>query len=276
VGPVGQDDVYTDEYGRVRVQFHWDRIGDNDDRSSTWLRVASAWSGAELGATAVPRVGSEVIVQWLGGNPDRPIIMGSVFNARNMPPWTLPTQHSLTGLRSRELAPGSGNAPGGRGNHLVLDDTNEKIQAQLKSDHQCSQLSLGHITRIDDTSGRKDERGEGWELATDAWGILRAGKGLLITTDARANAESHTKDLREALARLTNARQEQEAQAKLAEKAGAQDPVGHQADVARCLVSCDHVPRRSWPLFRAKAMLSELIAGFSSPGIQTHQEQLAA
>lgn len=233
VGPVGQDDVYTDEYGRVRVQFHWDRIGDNDDRSSTWLRVASAWSGAELGATAVPRVGSEVIVQWLGGNPDRPIIMGSVFNARNMPPWTLPTQHSLTGLRSRELAPGSGNAPGGRGNHLVLDDTNEKIQAQLKSDHQCSQLSLGHITRIDDTSGRKDERGEGWELATDAWGILRAGKGLLITTDARANAESHTKDLREALARLTNARQEQEAQAKLAEKAGAQDPVGHQADVAR-------------------------------------------
>jgi type VI secretion system secreted protein VgrG len=232
VGPAGQDGIHTDEYGRVRVQFHWDRIGDNDDRSSAWLRVASSWSGAELGAAAVPRVGTEVIVQWLGGNPDRPIIMGSVFNARNMPPWVLPTQHSLTGLRSRELAPGSGNAPGGRGNHLVLDDTNEKIQAQLKSDHQCSQLSLGHITRIDDTSGRKDVRGEGWELATNAWGTLRAGKGLLITTDARTNAGSHTKDLREALGRLTSARQEQEAQAKLAEKAGAQKAVGHQADVA--------------------------------------------
>jgi type VI secretion system secreted protein VgrG len=235
VGPANQNDVHTDEYGRVRVQFHWDRVGNNDDRSSAWIRLASAWSGAELGVTAIPRVGAEVIVQWLDGNPDRPIVMGSVFNARNMPPWTLPAQHALTGLRSRELAPEKGNAPGGRGNHLVLDDTNERIQAQLKSDHQCSQLSLGHITRIDDTSGRKNTRGEGWELATDAWGTLRAGKGMLITTDARTNAEAHTKDLREALARLTNARQEQEVQAKLAEKAGAQEAIGHQADVARDL-----------------------------------------
>ena len=232
VGPAGPDSVHTDEYGRVRVQFHWDRVGDNDDRSSAWLRVASAWSGAELGAAALPRVGTEVIVQWLGGNPDRPIIMGSVYNNRNMPPWTLPAQHSLSGLRSRELAPGSGNAAGGRGNHLVLDDTNERIQAQLKRDHQCSQLSLGHIARIDDTSGRKDVRGEGWELATDAWGTLRAGKGLIITTDARSNAGSHTKDLRETLARLANARQEQDAQGRLAEKAGAQEPDAQQSDVA--------------------------------------------
>jgi type VI secretion system secreted protein VgrG len=233
VGPTGPDGVHTDEYGRVRVQFHWDRVGDNDDRSSAWLRVASAWSGAELGVITIPRVGTEVIVQWLDGNPDRPIIMGSVFNAFNMPPWTLPAERALTGLRSRELAPDQGNTPGGRGNHLILDDTHEKIQAQLKSDHQCSQLSLGHITRVEDTGGRKDARGEGWELTTDAWGTLRAGKGLLITTDARVNAGSHTKDLREAVARLANARQEQEAQASLAAKAGAQQPDGDQADVAR-------------------------------------------
>lgn len=233
VGPSDQDSIYTDKYGRVRVQFHWDRIGNNDERSSAWIRVSSSWAGAELGAAAIPRVGSEVIVQWLGGNPDRPIITGSIYNERNMPPWTVPTQQSLTGLRSRELAPNNGNASGGRSNHLILDDTNEKIQAQLKSDHQCSQLSLGHISRIEDTTGRKDERGEGWELATNAWGAIRAGKGMLITTESRMNAESHVKDMGETISRLTTARQEQEAQARLAERGGAQEPTGQQADVAQ-------------------------------------------
>jgi len=235
VGPSGWDSIYTDEYGRVRVQFHWDRIGNNNESSSAWLRVASPWAGAELGASSIPRVGSEVIIQWLDGNPDRPIITGSVYNERNMPPWSVPTQQSLMGLRSRELVPERGNLAGGRSNHLVLDDTNGKIQAQLKSDHHCSQLSLGHIGRIEDTTGRKEDRGEGWELATNAWGVLRAGKGMLVTTDARVDAKSHAKDLSETVARLNIACQEQEAQAKLAAKGGAQDAVGQQAEVAKRL-----------------------------------------
>jgi type VI secretion system secreted protein VgrG len=235
VGPSGPDSIHTDEYGRVRVQFHWDRIGNNDERSSAWLRVASPWAGAELGASSIPRVGSEVIVQWLDGNPDRPIITGSVYNERNMPPWSVPRQQHLMGLRSRELVPEKGNLAGGRSNHLVLDDTHKKIQAQLKSDHQCSQLSLGHIGRIEDTAGRKEDRGEGWELTTNAWGVLRAGKGILVTTDARMDARSHAKDLSETVARLNTASQEQEAQAKLAEKVGAQESTGHQAAVAKRL-----------------------------------------
>ncbi|MDP9108983.1 MAG: type VI secretion system Vgr family protein, partial [Pseudomonadota bacterium] len=170
VGPSGPDSIHTDEYGRVRVQFHWDRIGNRDERSSAWVRVSSLWAGAELGAAAIQRVGSEVIVQCLDGNPDRPIITGAVYNELNMPPWELSSQQALMGLRSRELAPNRGNAPGGRSNHLILDDTNGKIQAQLKSDHACSQLSPGHITRIESTSGRKDARGEGWEIATNSWG----------------------------------------------------------------------------------------------------------
>jgi len=202
VGPTGPDSIYTDEYGRVRVQFHWDRLGNKDESSSAWLRVASPWAGAELGAASIPRVGSEVIVQWLDGNPDRPIITGSVFNERNMPPWSVPTQQSLMGLRSRELAPERGNSAGGRSNHLVLDDTNGKIQAQLKSDHRCSQLSLGHIGRIDDTTGRKDDRGEGFELATEAKGVLRAGQGMLVTTELRRQAAGHTTDMGETQARL--------------------------------------------------------------------------
>jgi type VI secretion system secreted protein VgrG len=235
VGPSSQDNICTDEYGRVRVQFHWDRIGVNDDRSSAWIRVASSWSGAQLGAAATPRVGTEVIVQWLDGCPDRPIITGAVVNGHNMPPWIMPAQHALTGFRSRELAPSAGNAPAGRSNHLVLDDTHKQIQAQLKSDHHCSQISLGYITRIQNNQGRQDARGEGWEIASDAWGVARAGKGMLLTTEARPNAAGHIKGMGETVQRLTAARELQESQAELAEQNGAQERQGQQKEVAGAL-----------------------------------------
>ena len=223
VGPAGPDSVHVDEYSRVRVQFHWDRVGKYDDGSSAWMRVTSMWAGSQLGATAIPRVGSEVCVVFLGGNPDRPIIIAAMANLNNMPPWSLPTQGALTGLRSRELKPNGGNAPGGRSNHLILDDTHTAIQAQLKSDHADSQLSLGNITRIAGNAGRADARGEGWELATDAWGVARAAKGMLLTTEARPNARGHIKDMSETLQRLTVAQENHAAMADLAQQAGAQE-----------------------------------------------------
>ncbi|WUR14984.1 type VI secretion system Vgr family protein [[Empedobacter] haloabium] len=234
VGAAGDDNLHTDKYGRVRVQFHWDRVGENDDRSSAWIRVSSAWAGAELGAAAIPRVGTEVIVQWLDGCPDRPLITGAVFNERNMPPWAVPTQQALTGLRSRELVPGGGNRAGGRSNHLVLDDTSGQIQAQLKSDHLHSQLSLGHVTRIDDNRGRLDARGEGWELRTDGHGVLRAAKGMLVTTEARMQAQSHIKDMGETAARLKTAHGLHDASASAALQGEAQES-GHQHEVADAL-----------------------------------------
>lgn len=236
VGPSGQDSIHTDEYGRVRVQFHWDRVGSSDEHSSAWVRAASSWAGAELGAAAIPRVGTEVIVQWLNGCPDRPIITGAVFNERNMPPWRVPTQQALTGLRSRELAPGVGNSPSGRSNHLILDDTNGRIQAQLKSDHQHSQLSLGYITRIEDNIGRKDARGEGWELRTDGHGALRSAEGLLLTTERRDRGQSHTTDMKETLQRLIHAHALHERQAGEAIGHEAQE-WGHQDEVADVLYS---------------------------------------
>ena len=237
VGPEGQGSIHTDEYGRVRVQFHWDRVGNNDDASSAWLRVSSGWAGGQLGAAAIPRVGSEVIVMWLDGSPDRPIVTGSVYNEQYMAPWALPTQQALTGLRSRELTPRGGNTPGGRSNHLILDDTNGQIQAQLKSDHQHSQLSLGHITRIEDNAGRKDARGEGWELTTDAWGVARADKGLLITTEARPQAASHIKDMGETVDRLKQARTRHQDLAEEAQHAKAQETPGQQAQVADAIAA---------------------------------------
>lgn len=245
VGPQGPGSIHTDEYGRIRVQFHWDREGSFDERSSAWLRVASSWAGGELGAAAVPRVGSEVIVQWLGGSPDRPIVTGGVFNERNMPPWQQPTQQALTGLRSRELAPHAGNAPGGRSNHLILDDTYNKIQAQLKSDHQHSQLSLGHITRVEDNSGRKDERGEGWELATNAWGVARAGMGMLLTTEARPNAAGHAKDMGETVGRLNAARERHEQLGDLAQQHLAQQPEVDQGAAGAALAAQNDAIRGS-------------------------------
>jgi type VI secretion system secreted protein VgrG len=223
VGPSGQDSLHTDKYGRVRVQLHWDRTSDSDERNSAWIRVSSVWAG------------SEVIVQWVGGCPDRPIITGAVINERNMTPWTVPAQQALTGLRSRGLHPNASDSAGDRSNHLILDDTNGQIQAQIKSDHQCRQLSLGYITRIQNTQGRTDARGEGWEIATDAWGVARAGKGMLITTEARPNATCHTKEMSETVQRLTAARGIQESQAEMAAQHGAQEKQGQKSGVAAAL-----------------------------------------
>lgn len=202
VGVEGQGSLNVDQYGRIQVRFHWDR----DDSGSCWVRVSSNWAGGEKGLSSHPRVGSEVIVQWLDGNPDHPIVTGSVYNQGFMPPWKLPEQRALMGLRSRELSAGGGNTPGGRSNHLVLDDTQGQIQAQLKSDHLASQLSLGHINRIDGNAGRAGPRGQGFELRTDGRGALRAQQGLLISTEGRPNARAHITDMEETLARMKGGR----------------------------------------------------------------------
>ncbi|MQR01656.1 type VI secretion system Vgr family protein [Glaciimonas soli] len=128
------------------------------------------------------------IVDFIGGNPDLPIIIGAVNNQNNLPPWNLPSQQALSGIRSREFSDNGGNSANGRSNHLILDDTQDKIQAQFKSDHQHSQISLGHIARIEDNAGRKDERGEGLEARTDGAAVVRAAKGLLLSTDGRNKA----------------------------------------------------------------------------------------
>ncbi|MFC5548434.1 type VI secretion system Vgr family protein [Massilia aerilata] len=231
VGPAGAE-IHTDGYGRVKIQFHWDRLGKRDENSSAWVRVMSPGAGVEFGNIRLPRVGEEVGVVFVNGNIDHPLILGVLYNYTHMPPWQLPEQQALSGLRSRELQAGEAS---GRGNHLVLDDTPGKIQAQLKSDHQCSQLSLGRITRIEDTSGRRDERGEGWELRTDGHGVARAAQGMLITTEARQAARGPVKDLDETARRLALATEQHQLLAEIAQKNGAQEAGDNQDDVASVL-----------------------------------------
>ncbi|MFZ5230778.1 type VI secretion system Vgr family protein [Enterobacter bugandensis] len=100
VGPKGES-IWTDKYGRVKVKFHWDRLAKGDDTSSCWVRVSSAWAGQGYGGVQIPRVGDEVVVDFINGDPDRPIITGRVYNDASMPPWALPAAATQMGFMSR-------------------------------------------------------------------------------------------------------------------------------------------------------------------------------
>lgn len=115
VGPQGEE-IYTDEHGRVKVQFHWDREGNNDENSSCWLRVMTPWAGSMWGTVAIPRIGQEVVVQFEEGDPDRPLVTGMLFNSTNPPATDLPGAASQMGMRSN-------TTPGGGGmNEVVMED----------------------------------------------------------------------------------------------------------------------------------------------------------
>jgi len=105
VGPTGEE-IFTDKYGRVKVQFHWDREGKNDPTSSCWIRVGTSWAGKQWGVIHIPRIDQEVIVDFLEGDPDQPIIIGSVYNADMMPPYALPANKTQSGVQSRSSLKG--------------------------------------------------------------------------------------------------------------------------------------------------------------------------
>lgn len=131
VGPSGRE-IWTDEYGRVKVQFHWDRVGQNDENSSCWVRVSQAWAGSGWGAQFIPRIGQEVLVDFLEGDPDRPIITGSVYNGANRPPFDLPLNQTQSGIRTE-------SSPGGsivNANEIRFEDLRgcEELYVQAEKD----------------------------------------------------------------------------------------------------------------------------------------------
>ncbi|MCW7541896.1 type VI secretion system tip protein TssI/VgrG [Aquabacterium sp. A7-Y] len=129
VGPAG-DEIYTDKYGRVKVQFHWDRYGKRDANSSCWVRVSQPWAGKNFGFMAIPRIGQEVIVDFLEGDPNRPIITGRVYNAEQMPPWALPANATQTGILTRSSKGGSG----ANANELRFEDKKGSEQVYLHAE----------------------------------------------------------------------------------------------------------------------------------------------
>ena len=119
VGPAGQE-IWPDEFGRVKAQFFWDREGKRDEKSSCWIRVSQEYAGKNWGSMCIPRIGQEVIVQFIEGDPDHPIITGRVYNADQMPPYALPGEKVVSGLKSN-------SSPGGGGyNEFIMNDTKGK------------------------------------------------------------------------------------------------------------------------------------------------------
>lgn len=130
VGKAGEE-IWTDEYGRVKVQFHWDRVGASDENSSCWVRVAQGWAGKGWGAMFVPRIGMEVVVSFLEGDPDRPLVTGCVYNSDSMPPYALPGEQTKSTLKSNVSKGGAGF------NEIRFEDKKdaEEIFVQAEKDY---------------------------------------------------------------------------------------------------------------------------------------------
>jgi type VI secretion system secreted protein VgrG len=128
-GPAGQE-IHTDRHGRVRVHFHWDRRSQRNERSSCWMRVASPWAGTAFGFIQVPRIGQEVIVDFLEGDPDQPIITGRVYNGDHLPPWELPANATQSGVLTRSSQGGAYN----HANALRFEDKKGEEQVWLHAE----------------------------------------------------------------------------------------------------------------------------------------------
>jgi len=138
VGPPGEE-IHTDRYGRVKVRFHWDRVGSsNPESSSCWLRVSQPWAGNSWGSQFIPRVGMEVLVSFLGGDEDRPIILGAVYNATHPPPFPLPLGKTKSGFRTQSVG-GAGSSElsfeDGAGAEVVLLRSQRDLRESAGNDH---------------------------------------------------------------------------------------------------------------------------------------------
>ncbi|MDC4739925.1 type VI secretion system tip protein VgrG, partial [Acinetobacter baumannii] len=208
VGPEGEE-IYVDEWGRIKVRFLFTRSDDhshdggagtnNNDTDSAWIDVLTPWAGEGYGARFLPRIGEIVVIDFFNGDIDRPFVMGRIHEAQRHPTkfdnkGKLPDTKKLSGIRSKEVS-------GGGFGQLRFDDTPGQISTQLQSSHGASQLNLGKLSHPKDKA-ESENRGEGFELRTDAWGAVRAGKGLLISAASQNNASDIQLNIQELLMQL--------------------------------------------------------------------------
>ena len=185
VGPSGEE-IYTDKYARVKVQFHWDREGKKDQNSSCFVRVSQTWAGSEWGFIQIPRIGQEVIVDFVEGDPDRPIITGRVYNAAQMPPYGLPGNATQSGWKSNSSKGGGGY------NELMFEDKagSELVNFQAQKDHNL--LIKNDRTKLvqHDQSDRIDHDAKhsvGHNLDEDVGNNKTVKVGVNQTTDIGSN-----------------------------------------------------------------------------------------
>jgi type VI secretion system secreted protein VgrG len=191
VGPSGKE-IYTDNYGRVKVQFYWDQLGKKDENSSCWIRVAQNWAGVSWGAFTLPRIGQEVVVTFLDGDPDRPLITGCVYNGDHPVPYTLPDEQTKTTLMSNSSEGGGGF------NEIRLEDKkdNEEFYLHAQKDMKVEVLNDQTVTI---TQNRAVTISQGNDSLTVSQGdrtvAVRQGKETHTVQSTRAltvtGAETH-------------------------------------------------------------------------------------
>jgi type VI secretion system secreted protein VgrG len=171
VGPAGEE-IFTDEFGRVKVKFHWDRLGKGDESSSCWVRVSQLWAGSNFGGIHIPRIGQEVIVDFLEGNPDRPIITGRVYNFDNQVPYELPANQTQSGIKSQS----SKGAATSNFNELRFEDKlgNEHVYLQAEKD-------LGVLVKNDEL--REVGASRTTSIGTDDTSTVGQGRSATIGAD---------------------------------------------------------------------------------------------
>ncbi|WP_322092321.1 type VI secretion system Vgr family protein [Paraburkholderia bannensis] len=178
VGKSGQE-LWTDQYGRVKVQFHWDREGKLDEQSSCWIRVAQPWASKGFGMQFMPRIGDEVVVSFIDGDADRPLITSSVYNGANLPPYALPDNQTQSGLKSS-------SSPGGAGfNELRFEDKkdSEEVFLQAQKDFNVNVLNdasatIGH----DETRTVKNARSHTIQESDDTLTIEKGNRSVTVQT----------------------------------------------------------------------------------------------
>ncbi|MBA5685404.1 type VI secretion system tip protein VgrG, partial [Photobacterium damselae subsp. damselae] len=213
------EEIYCDEFGRVKIQFPWDRYSNNDDNASCWVRVSQGWAGTQYGMVALPRVGHEVIVDFFEGDPDQPIITGRTYNATNKPPYDLPAHKTRTVLRT-ETHQGDGynelrfEDQAGKEeiyvhaqkdmNLLVENDRKDDIKHDLHLDVTNERFT--HIKANDhltvDGESRHHTKGN-QTVVTDASLHLKQGNGLLVDAGREIHLKGGNKIVIEAGAELT-------------------------------------------------------------------------
>jgi type VI secretion system secreted protein VgrG len=205
------EEITTERDHRVKIQFPWQRgtraapgqlphpstsNAPGNEAAGTWVRVAEPAAGANWGAAFVPRIGREVCVNFVGTNIDRPVVTGQLYNGADQPPLHGADNHpgALAGIQSKEYAADGFN-------RWVMDDTPGQLRQTMASSHAASRLNIGYLIRQEDNV-RSMYRGNGFELATDAWSTLRAKRGLFVSTAQRAGATSTQLDTQEARNKL--------------------------------------------------------------------------
>ncbi len=174
VGPSGEE-IFTDEHGRVKLQFHWDRYGESDENSSCWVRVSQLWAGKTWGGIHIPRIGQEVIVEFLEGDPDRPIVTGRVYNGDQTPPYALPANKTQSGIKSRSSKGGSG----ANFNEIRFEDKKDEEEFYIHAEKD-----QNNIVENDETTSvghdRTEDVGNDETISIGKDQNIKVGKNLLI------------------------------------------------------------------------------------------------